>query len=249
MTFDLFLDTLTTIGACLIAFLTLWVVIIAPFTERKSTIARLNLKNTQQKEEIERLRRSLAEQQTTEVTPAEDDADDWNDSDETDGDADDWDDSDETENEADNWIDWDDWDERFDRACHAMKTLQPPLSESCDRKALEEGLADGKLESAFDSDLTMTQVELSATIRSRHTDEQFYNYRVTLNDCTCPDFRFRRKPCKHMVYLAYCAGVISYKQPESQVSAAQIGSLSTLSDALQNEIQNSQAFPKNEKNS
>lgn len=236
MTFDLFLDTLTTIGACLIAFLTLWVVIIAPFTERKSTIARLELKNTQQKEELERLRRSLAEQQTNEVTPAEDDTDDWND-------------SDETENEADDWIDWDDWDERFDRACHAMKTLQPPLSESCNRKALEEGLADGKLESAFDSDLTMTQVELSATIRSQHTDEQFYNYRVTLNDCTCPDFRFRRKPCKHMVYLAYCAGVIPYKQPESQVSAAQIESVSTLSDALQNEIQNTQAFPKNEKNS
>lgn len=33
-------------------------------------------------------------------------------------------------------------------------------------------------------------------------------YTVTLDSCTCPDFAYRKKPCKHMIRLAYELGVL-----------------------------------------
>lgn len=34
-------------------------------------------------------------------------------------------------------------------------------------------------------------------------------YRTTLNDCTCPDFRHRHQPCKHMYRIALELGLLS----------------------------------------
>lgn len=34
------------------------------------------------------------------------------------------------------------------------------------------------------------------------------SYKVTLDSCTCPDFERRRKPCKHMYYLASKQGLL-----------------------------------------
>ena len=34
-------------------------------------------------------------------------------------------------------------------------------------------------------------------------------YTATLNECTCMDFSIRRRPCKHMYYLAFQLGLIS----------------------------------------
>ena len=33
-------------------------------------------------------------------------------------------------------------------------------------------------------------------------------YHTTLYDCTCPDYQFRKKPCKHMLYLAIQSGFL-----------------------------------------
>lgn len=47
-------------------------------------------------------------------------------------------------------------------------------------------------------------------------------YRVTLDSCTCPDFTFRRKPCKHMYRLAIECGLLNnlnYEETKAQYAA------------------------------
>lgn len=34
-------------------------------------------------------------------------------------------------------------------------------------------------------------------------------YTATLNECTCTDFQFRKKPCKHMYCLAWKMGLLN----------------------------------------
>lgn len=48
-------------------------------------------------------------------------------------------------------------------------------------------------------------VEVKARVRGSQGDV----YDTTLYDCTCPDFKFRRQPCKHMYYLAVDLGLLS----------------------------------------
>ena len=49
------------------------------------------------------------------------------------------------------------------------------------------------------------------------------SYTATLNECTCMDFSIRRRPCKHMYYLAFQLGLISdlpiYNKKKSKFKA------------------------------
>lgn len=66
-------------------------------------------------------------------------------------------------------------------------------------------IEDPRLYSALNEPISYdSPVEISANISGLHGI-----YHTTLYDCTCPDFQFRRQPCKHMYYLAVDLGLLS----------------------------------------
>ncbi len=44
----------------------------------------------------------------------------------------------------------------------------------------------------------------------KYKEDSARSYTVTLNDCTCPDYTFRKKPCKHMYMLALQFALLQY---------------------------------------
>lgn len=65
----------------------------------------------------------------------------------------------------------------------------------------------GKINKAFESDLSIWDFQVSAQIKS---GDNVYN--VSLTHCECKDFEIHRKPCKHILFLAYTLGVLQTNQ-------------------------------------
>ncbi|MBO5969395.1 MAG: YHYH domain-containing protein [Clostridia bacterium] len=67
-----------------------------------------------------------------------------------------------------------------------------------------ESIYSGRLYNATQTDLCIKgRINVSATI-----DSGSDSYNTTLSSCTCPDFRSRRIPCKHMIYLSKNIGTL-----------------------------------------
>ena len=70
-----------------------------------------------------------------------------------------------------------------------------------------------RLQNAFNSNLEIENITVSADIQSENSV-----YRTTLSNCSCPDYMFRRKPCKHMLYLAYSLGILQLNKEASSAN-------------------------------
>ena len=95
--------------------------------------------------------------------------------------------------------------EGLDRLKHVLSTPTVPLEELLHR------VNDGKLDDAFESQLRLININITADVESSKKNATDV-YRVSLNGCGCEDFKFRKQPCKHMVYLAYELGVLQINQ-------------------------------------
>lgn len=63
-------------------------------------------------------------------------------------------------------------------------------------------IKDGKLNYAFGTDVQIAEIAIVAMLTSKQ-NRNANSYLVTLEECECEDFQRTKKPCKHMVYLAY----------------------------------------------
>ena len=63
-------------------------------------------------------------------------------------------------------------------------------------------IKDGKLNNALGTDVQIDEIAIVAMLTSKQKANA-NNYLVTLEECECEDFQRTKKPCKHMVYLAY----------------------------------------------
>ena len=55
-------------------------------------------------------------------------------------------------------------------------------------------------------------ISVTAQVTSASEEDVFYT--VTLDSCTCPDFKSRENPCKHMLFLAMRIGTLMYKKED-----------------------------------
>lgn len=78
----------------------------------------------------------------------------------------------------------------------------------CDIAELHQSIMEGRLQKAFDAPPSITDLRISARIKSPNGI-----YTTTLKDCTCKDFQFRKKPCKHMLYLYYSICLLHAEKP------------------------------------
>ena len=78
----------------------------------------------------------------------------------------------------------------------------------CDISELHQGIIEGRLLKAFEIPPTITDVKISAIVKSQNGV-----YTTTLKDCTCQDFHFRKHPCKHMIYLYYNISLLHVEKP------------------------------------
>ena len=78
----------------------------------------------------------------------------------------------------------------------------------CDIAELHQGIMEGKLQKVFNSPPTMNDLKISVKIKSGNGI-----YITTLKDCSCKDFQFRKKPCKHMIYLYYVVSMLHAEKP------------------------------------
>lgn len=90
---------------------------------------------------------------------------------------------------------------------HAVKFMEPfhstPAFLSAENYSF---LTDSRLYSTLKDSISYAEpAEIRANIIGTHGDI----YQTTLYDCTCPDYCFRHKPCKHMFYLAIDMGMLS----------------------------------------
>ena len=89
--------------------------------------------------------------------------------------------------------------------------IKTPAEKLWKRWAFVEGeKAQARKERAAYGELTPTYIdtELKYGLFAGATDGK---YRTTLRRCSCPDFKKRKVPCKHMYYLAAKCGVESLK--------------------------------------
>jgi hypothetical protein len=81
--------------------------------------------------------------------------------------------------------------------------LRAVIAEKTSVRAMYDSIMDGRLRNAFQTELSICNIDVTAEIKST---EKIYT--VTPCSCTCPDFEKRGKPCKHMLFLAYSLGVL-----------------------------------------
>lgn len=72
-----------------------------------------------------------------------------------------------------------------------------------------ESAESGRFDSALADTIQMKSIEFYAEFEP-HSDPTADIYETTLNGCTCKDYKFgkEKRPCKHMLYLAYSVGAL-----------------------------------------
>ena len=114
----------------------------------------------------------------------------------------------------------------------------------CDISELHQGIMEGKLQKIFDAPPEINDLRISVKVKSQNGI-----YITTLKDCSCKDFQFRKKPCKHMIYLYYIVSMLHAEKPlmdeavfktyfEINAKKAVIGQLENEKADLQNDILN-----------
>lgn len=114
----------------------------------------------------------------------------------------------------------------------------------CDISELHQGIMEGKLQKIFDAPPEINDLRISVKVKSQNGI-----YITTLKDCSCKDFQFRKKPCKHMIYLYYIVSMLHAEKPlmdeavfktYSEINAKKtvIGQLESEKADLQNDILN-----------
>lgn len=123
------------------------------------------------------------------------------------------------------------------------------IAPQCDIPELHQSILEGRLLKAFESTPIISNVKISALVKSPNG-----TYTTTLENCTCQDFHFRNHPCKHMLYLYYIIGMLQVDKPLideavqktndliSQIKEKNedINKLDNLKIALENDIKNIQ---------
>ncbi len=74
-----------------------------------------------------------------------------------------------------------------------------------------QSIKEAVLQHSFDKPPIVEKIDIYAKIHSTSSKEI---YRTTLTECSCSDHRFRDRPCKHMLYLAFILGLLQINQKE-----------------------------------
>lgn len=101
------------------------------------------------------------------------------------------------------------------------------IAPKCDIAELHQSIMEGRLLKAFESPPVISNVRISALVKSPND-----TYTTTLTNCTCQDYHFRKHPCKHMLYLYYTLGMLKIDKP-LQDEAINILNI-TISDSTNN---------------
>ena len=97
---------------------------------------------------------------------------------------------------------------------HALEMLSysndflSAFAPQCDIAELHQGILEERLLKAFETPPTLSDVKISAIVKSPNGI-----YTTSLKDCTCQDFHFRKHPCKHMLYLYYNVCLLHVEKP------------------------------------
>ena len=94
------------------------------------------------------------------------------------------------------------------------------IAPHCDLSKLHQSILEGRLLKAFDAPPEISNVKISALVKSPNG-----TYTTTLENCTCQDFRFRNHPCKHMLYLYYIIGMLQVDKPLMDETVQRINDL------------------------
>lgn len=103
----------------------------------------------------------------------------------------------------------------------------------CDIAELHQGIMEGKLQKVFNSPPTMNDLKISVKIKSANGI-----YITTLKDCSCKDFQFRKKPCKHMIYLYYVVSMLHAEKPLIDEAVFNINSEIEAKKEVLNQLEN-----------
>ena len=90
-----------------------------------------------------------------------------------------------------------------------------------------DSINNGRLNNAFNSSLTVKNLFFSADI---HSSGNVYR-NTTLRECDCEDFSRTKKPCKHMLFLAYTLGLLQMNR--EMIEKRHSASLKKLSNIAQ----------------
>ena len=107
-----------------------------------------------------------------------------------------------------------------------------PLLDQYNSEVLFQSLANGRLNNAFDSFLTIKDIDISANIFSENRN----TYHTTLKHCNCKDFQIRHVKCKHMLFLAYAIGMLQIQKSGKGSVEALIKSASEKAEILNKQI-------------
>ena len=114
--------------------------------------------------------------------------------------------------------------------------LIAPVSNLCDIESYQSSIMQGILQHAFDAPPDILSLKIEAEIHSVTTNEK---YTTSLSSCTCNDRKFRDRPCKHMLYLAYLLGLLQIDQKAHKKAVEEYNALgvdfSTLKQKISNE--------------
>ena len=94
------------------------------------------------------------------------------------------------------------------------------IAPQCDIPELHQSIFEGRLLKAFESPPIISNVKISALVKSPNG-----TYTTTLENCTCQDFHFRNHPCKHMLYLYYIIGMLQVDKPLMDEAVQRINDL------------------------
>ena len=92
-----------------------------------------------------------------------------------------------------------------------------PIDKHCNIEEMYNSVVSGRLNNAFDSNLSLADLKITCRIRS----EDKY-YKTSLSECSCIDYQTRRSPCKHMLFLAYNLGILQINRKHGEESADRV---------------------------
>lgn len=92
-----------------------------------------------------------------------------------------------------------------------------PLEKHCNIQEMYNSIISGRLNNAFESNLSFTDLKITCTVRS----ENKY-YKTSLSECNCIDYQTRHSPCKHMLFLAYNLGILQINRKYGENAADEV---------------------------
>ncbi len=107
---------------------------------------------------------------------------------------------------------------KYDAWNKFFRKAENVLDEKYDLNSFFESIGTSRFEKAMLENIEMHDMKITAEFVPQSDKKATENYKTTLYECTCKDYKNNKLPCKHMLHLAYSIGALQMKSKKFEAT-------------------------------